>query len=700
MERPSHTIFGISQRDENANVDGEAAVGIGVEIKDYFDGATTEPFGGHDGLTFRVIATSNTRKGIEYNFFNVPVSPYWVEATNPTQITGDDSGAWIDIPFGVTFYGGPGAQNSSGVYNRVWVSSNGFLSFDCDSNSPTPTPIPYYTPPNTLIAPYWSDLDPAGGSITYYGDLTKFVVEWENVLNKHNGMRQTFEVVILNDHIPNFRGQNRIFLLYQTVTWPEQGSGSEVTPSGIPPPPSFDVAQGIEDQEGEKGTLSPYVDSGYGIQFTSEPFSSPEIRELNILMNKADSHAQVFVDRNPWSVRGHNIQWDIPEPDPNDPPLLATAVCGGATLLMTAAFAHYFGPVAGLMWGFTRLTMELGYEYAKHLRQVQPIAIYDSHVNPETDFCYLNASAATYSPPYDYPVDASVGAQVFWVLLDDSNLDHELTLTAQLKYYSDIQQEVITLETSVTLRTYIGTPSIPAQPDGPTSGEVEAAHVYNTSTTTPDGDSIYYEFDWNDGPTTMIGPYPSGIYVSASHIWNTAGTYYVKVRAKDSSYEMWSDWSSSLEVSISNSTGGGGGGGDMKECAWSPTLFVWNGSEYVKEVTLHLHGESDVIVWHTIEQTIMPEKNHYLLSLRELNESTSHIDYVRLYVTDTEGQIHECHLSRAVHNEFRNVKRLLESDDDNRVDLGPSQSIDMKFNEVEIENTAYFILEIQGYEPD
>lgn len=153
----------------------------------------------------------------------------------------------------------------------------------------------------------------------------------------------------------------------------------------------------------------------------------------------------------------------------------------------------------------------------------------------------------------------------------------------------------------------------------------------------------------------------------------------------------------SYETSSGGSGGGGGGTGPPK--LRSPTLFVWNGSEYIKEATLHLHGGSDVTIWHTIEQLLVPEDDHYLLSLRELNNSISHIDYVKLYAMDVNGKMYEGHLYQAIHNKFGNIKRLLLSDDDNRAYLGPSQSIDLKFSVPEIENIIHLMFVIQGYEP-
>lgn len=673
IERPPRSIDSIGQREENATVDDEAAVGIGVDIHEYRENPAAPPYGGKDGVMFRVIATANTRKGIEYDYSTVPISPYWVEATSQTNITDDDTGAWIDLPFGVTFYGGPGVQNTSAIYAKVWVCDNGFLSFDCDSTSPIPTQIPSPTLPNSLIAAYWSDIDPAGGSITYYADLNKFVVEWKNILNKYSEQRQTFEVVILNDCYPNFRGQNRIFLLYQSVVWPgQESSSSDVSPSSVPPDPSITVVVGIEDQEGYKGTEPPFVDSGQGIQLTATPYSSPEIRKLNILMNKTDSYARVYADRNPWAIRGGNIQYKTPEPDPNDPPLLGRAVTGGLTLLMSSAIGLAYGAAAGLMFGVTRVTTELGYDLARQLWEADPIGIRDEYSDPGTNSCYVNASAVAYHPPYDYPVDASIGTEIFWVFLDDNNLDHELTLTAQLKYYSHIQQKIVTLNTSTTLRVYIGTPLKPAKPSGTASGYIGVSYSYTTSTMTPDGDSIYYQFDWKDGSTTTIGPYSSDTMVSASHTWGSTGTYDVQVRAKDSSYEVWSAWSSSLTVTIYY------GGG-------CPTLFVWNGSDYVDYGVINIHDvENDVVrEVHVQAEDVSVSGHKVKFTLREgwegLNYSHSLIDQVKLYAVDSEGNRYLCPLIKAEHSEQGKVLLNLLFSDDYRIDTYLMDTIDLTF---------------------
>jgi hypothetical protein len=87
-------------------------------------------------------------------------------------------------------------------------------------------------------------------------------------------------------------------------------------------------------------------------------------------------------------------------------------------------------------------------------------------------------------------------------------------------------------------------PIKPATPTGPASGRIDTECTYTTSTTDPEGDKIYYMFDWGDGTFSgWIGPISSGESASAKKTWNTKGTYEVKVVAKDThgSRSVWSD---------------------------------------------------------------------------------------------------------------------------------------------------------------
>lgn len=151
-------------------------------------------------------------------------------------------------------------------------------------------------------------------------------------------------------------------------------------------------------------------------------------------------------------------------------------------------------------------------------------------------------------------------------------------------------------------------------------------------------------------------------------------------------------WSGEGQYSfyVSVYTPGGGGG--------CPTLFIWNGTSYVEEGVLDIHAESDVTVQHEIQNSLVLENGVYKLQLRELDEFTSHIDQVKLYAVDYKGKWNICPLTYAYHNELGKVKQTLLLDDSNRVDLEPTETIDLKFApSIPYSQTAHFIFEINGY---
>jgi hypothetical protein len=91
----------------------------------------------------------------------------------------------------------------------------------------------------------------------------------------------------------------------------------------------------------------------------------------------------------------------------------------------------------------------------------------------------------------------------------------------------------------------------PATPTTP-AGTVEAApgveHDFSSSTTDPEGENIFYLFDWGDGTDSdWLGPYSSGETCTASKSWADAGAYDVSVKAKDI-YDRESGWSNALSV--------------------------------------------------------------------------------------------------------------------------------------------------------
>lgn len=93
-------------------------------------------------------------------------------------------------------------------------------------------------------------------------------------------------------------------------------------------------------------------------------------------------------------------------------------------------------------------------------------------------------------------------------------------------------------------------PLKPGTPTGEDNGKVGMSYTYTTSTTDPEGDEVYFLWDFGDGSQSLwLGPYASGEVASVDHIWDTRGSYQVKVKAKDA-LNSTSDWSEPLPVSM------------------------------------------------------------------------------------------------------------------------------------------------------
>ena len=93
-------------------------------------------------------------------------------------------------------------------------------------------------------------------------------------------------------------------------------------------------------------------------------------------------------------------------------------------------------------------------------------------------------------------------------------------------------------------------PMVPDDISGPTQGGMEEPLVFSTNTADPDGDDVYYQWDWDGNISTWLGPYESGEIHQASYAWMEEGTYTIKVKAKDI-YNDESTWSPVFEVTIS-----------------------------------------------------------------------------------------------------------------------------------------------------
>jgi len=96
-------------------------------------------------------------------------------------------------------------------------------------------------------------------------------------------------------------------------------------------------------------------------------------------------------------------------------------------------------------------------------------------------------------------------------------------------------------------------PNTPSLPEGSSSGIVGKEYTYSTNTSDPQGDNIFFCFDWGDGSDSgWLGPYPSGEICKANHIWTEKGNYEIRVKARDI-YGYESNWSDLLPVSMTKS---------------------------------------------------------------------------------------------------------------------------------------------------
>ncbi len=77
-------------------------------------------------------------------------------------------------------------------------------------------------------------------------------------------------------------------------------------------------------------------------------------------------------------------------------------------------------------------------------------------------------------------------------------------------------------------------PEKPETPTGRTNGKPDREYKFKSSTTDPDGDELWYLWDWGDGNySEWLGPYASGNECEASYAWKQEANFSIKVKSKD-----------------------------------------------------------------------------------------------------------------------------------------------------------------------
>jgi hypothetical protein len=97
-------------------------------------------------------------------------------------------------------------------------------------------------------------------------------------------------------------------------------------------------------------------------------------------------------------------------------------------------------------------------------------------------------------------------------------------------------------------------PNIPEKPTGRDSGKPGTTYLYSTTSTDPEGQQLWFQWDWGDGNLSdWIGPIPSGGTSMITHSWTKKGMYEVKVKCRDP-YNEESGWSEPLPVTMPTAT--------------------------------------------------------------------------------------------------------------------------------------------------
>jgi len=142
------------------------------------------------------------------------------------------------------------------------------------------------------------------------------------------------------------------------------------------------------------------------------------------------------------------------------------------------------------------------------------------------------------------PEDGAVIVQVSVIAPNEEALEFYGNIIIRNNEFPNTDWELL----STSLIEINNPPDIPTI-DGVTSGRAGIQYEYSLFSLDSDGDNVYYCINWSDGTEEMIiGPYESGIEVTANHTWNNRGKYTVKVKAIDT-HNTESDWAT-LEVSM------------------------------------------------------------------------------------------------------------------------------------------------------
>ncbi len=621
----------------NSKTDDDASIEMGVHIGQYSENDPAYDYNDH--LSLKVSASANTRVGIQYAVLPNDYIYDWCEVSEPTNITSDNDGTWLDLEFTLLYYGVE--------YRKVWVCSNGFLTLNKTCTNADPQSIPSTDDPNPVIAVFWRDLHPEqGGSITYGRDVyfngeEYFVVSWNNVPDD-SGTPQTFQVLI--QHRQPWIGydyHNKIFFQYKSIT------------------KSYSTTVGTEDQVGNKGTSYDYNNLHNEACLKFDYFiAGYRLERLIIKLTKDDGYAMISFLR-PY-IGGYNVileEYTNPFGD-----TFKSAIKTAASLALLKA---------GIMWKVMLITADLAGVLAGDLSRpyTDDEHVKDAGTSDSEAYVWAQCRVENESIIYCKPFDSTLAATVEWSFTDANNKDHDLTVTANAWYKDLSNDNLYEISTSSTLNMYIS--------------NTRQLSISSSSGGTTDPVPGTYNYGYGSSVNVTATAYSGYHFV---WWWLDGGLKY----GKQITVTMDSDHT--LHAYFLPNGGGGG-----EPC---PTLYAWNGNDYVDYGVIDIHNPSgeDVIREVSIaKQDLAVEDRKAKLRLQEgwegLNFSESVIDHVKLYAINEDGKLKLCPLTSAVHSRLGDVHEYLVASDDVKAQIFLLETIDLTFKVREDSQGFVFVIE-------
>ncbi len=189
----------------------------------------------------------------------------WVEITGVgsiiSAITNSDAATTVlSLPFTFKYYGVD--------YTQISVCSNGFLALGSeDYRFGDNTGIPNTHGPESMISPFWDDLDPSvGGDIYQYDDTAnhRYIVQFDANVHYGGANPETFEVILYDPaHYPTSSGDGEIVFQYEDV----RSIGTATV--GIENHAENDGIQYV--YNGSYDANAATIDDGMAVKFTTEP---------------------------------------------------------------------------------------------------------------------------------------------------------------------------------------------------------------------------------------------------------------------------------------------------------------------------------------------------------------------------------------------------------------------------------------------